>query len=425
MRFTALNHDSLVLHLVLHLESVLHWSCTPSAPVRCARWSPPPTLSQRPFLSSSRHGPASSLWAAKWRSADGSRIKRRLGSAAWLERDGRRWRPRSGRPRPGYLTERQARRAMAALVRAVEADAAVRRDATPAPSASGPTFQGTGPSVARASRGGRRRQAVHPAQLPLQARGAGDAPPARLGRARGRIMAALGDTAPADITAGDVSALLDAVAADGASRRTVNRHREIVVAILNFGLRPERRADWGLTENAASAAPKRRVEHPARLEVFTVEQIEALARAAETGRWRTGRPYDTPLHGVRQSPLDDEHPLAPAHVAPPQRDDLAAPQARIGDPVTVKDDRWGTRISRRRSATCTPSGHRGSRTPPHAPSRRLCPPTRPTRRGLRCARPPRSSGPRRRAGCWPGSDSRGHASSPVDEGARAASRPPA
>ena len=184
---------------------------------------------------------------------------------------------------------------MAALVRAVEADAAVRRDATPAPSASGPTFRALArawlahlvavddvePSTLR----NYRCKLVEPGTPHL--RGSG--------RARGRIMAALGDTAPADITAGDVSALLDAVAADGASRRTVNRHREIVVAILNFGLRPERRADWGLTENAASAAPKRRVEHPARLEVFTVEQIEALARAAETGRMAHRRPYDTSL----------------------------------------------------------------------------------------------------------------------------------
>jgi integrase len=236
----------------------------------------------------------SSAGAVKWRSAYGSRVKRRLGAGAWLEQDGRGWRPRTGRPKPGYLTERQARRAMAVLVRTVEADA-IRRHTKPAPTISGPTFRALAqawlahlvavddvkPSTLR----NYRCKLVEPGTPHLRGSGC----------ARGRIMAALGDKAPADITAADVSALLDAIAADGVSRRTVNRHREIVVAILNFGLRPDRRADWGLTENAAAAAPKRRVEQPARLEVFTVEQIEALARAAETGAWRTGRPYETPL----------------------------------------------------------------------------------------------------------------------------------
>ena len=68
------------------------------------------------------------VWAAKWRSADGSRVKRRLGATAWLEDDGRGWRPRSGRPTPGHLTERQARRAMAALIRDAEADADAQRE---------------------------------------------------------------------------------------------------------------------------------------------------------------------------------------------------------------------------------------------------------------------------------------------------------
>ena len=44
----------------------------------------------------------------------------------------------------------------------------------------------------------------------------------------------------------------------------------------------------------SAAAPKRREDEPARLEVFTVEQVEALARAAESGAWRIGRPYAEP-----------------------------------------------------------------------------------------------------------------------------------
>src|SRR4051794_32674844 len=64
------------------------------------------------------------VWAVKWRCADGSRAKRRLGAPAWLEREGAGgWRARDGRPREGALTERQARRLMASVVRGGEADA--------------------------------------------------------------------------------------------------------------------------------------------------------------------------------------------------------------------------------------------------------------------------------------------------------------
>jgi hypothetical protein len=94
--------------------------------------------------------------------------------------------------------------------------------------------------------------------------------------------------------ASDVSRLLDGVAADGVSRRTVNRHREVVVAMFNYALRPERRDRWQLAENPAAATPKRREDGPGRLEVFTVEQVEALARCAAAGTWRTARANETP-----------------------------------------------------------------------------------------------------------------------------------
>src|SRR5215211_2568427 len=68
------------------------------------------------------------LWAVKWRSADGERVRRRLGAHAWLVRDGSRgWRQRSGRPAPGHLTEYQARRRVVDFVESVEAERAEAR----------------------------------------------------------------------------------------------------------------------------------------------------------------------------------------------------------------------------------------------------------------------------------------------------------
>jgi integrase len=219
--------------------------------------------------------------------------QRRLGSPAWLERDGDAWRPRPGRPKPGWLTERQTRREMASVIRSAEAEAADRR-AMVTGSEPGPSFRKLAYAWIEhlAAVDDVKPSTLRNYRCMLAEPGASHRRGLRT--ARGRIMRALGDAAPAEITPSQVAALLDKIAADGVSRRTVNRHREVVVAIFNFGLRPEHRARWRLSDNPAAATAKRREDEPARLEVFTVEQVEALARAAENGSWRTGPPYETP-----------------------------------------------------------------------------------------------------------------------------------
>jgi integrase len=252
------------------------------------------------------------VWAVKWRGGDGSRAKRRLGAAAWVERDREGgWRPREGRPRGGQLTERQARRLMATVVRATEdatlaARARVAGERAAAARAAGPTFR----TLAHAWLEHLAAvEDVKPSTLRnYRAMLAEPGTPYRRGRgqALGRIMGALADKPPVEITTADVSALLDAIAADGVSRRTVNRHREVVVAIFNYALRPERRKRWELTDNPAAAVPKRREDGPGRLEVFNVEQIEALARSAAAGTWRTARPYDTPAIETSRRAEDEQ-----------------------------------------------------------------------------------------------------------------------
>lgn len=75
----------------------------------------------------------------------------------------------------------------------------------------------------------------------------------------------------------------------------------------NLARRPEQRARWNVSENPAAATPKRREDPPARLEVFTVEQVEELARCAESGSWRTPRAYETPQAEPHQR--DQDHQL--------------------------------------------------------------------------------------------------------------------
>lgn len=291
----------MVLHLVLHPELVLRWSCGRSEGY--AGWvatAPTHDPVSTAFLLVETTRGGEPVWAAKWRRADGTRAKRRLGAPAWLERDGTGgWRARSGRAHPSHLTERQARRLMADVIRAAEVEAAeeqarAERDRDRLERAAGPTFR----DLARVWLG--HLAAVDDAK-PSTLRNyrallAEPGTPHRRGHgtALGRIMCALGDTPLGDVTTGQVAALLEGVGADGVSRRTVNRHREVVVAIFNFGLRPEQRDRWQLTQNPAADAPKRREDGPGRLEVFTVEEVEALARAAETGAWRDTRSHETP-----------------------------------------------------------------------------------------------------------------------------------
>ena len=116
----------------------------------------------------------------------------------------------------------------------------------------------------------------------------------------GRIMAALGDLRAAEVESAHVEALLVAHAREGVGAPSVNKHRQVVSAIFNHGLRADNAKRWRLPTNPAAATSKRREDAPARLEVFTVEQIEALARTAESGSWRDVRSADD---------VDEDHQL--------------------------------------------------------------------------------------------------------------------
>jgi integrase len=237
------------------------------------------------------------VWAVKWRSADGTRIKRRLGRSAWLcsGSDGR-WTPRSGRPRDGALTEFQARRLVPQFVADAELQLAAAR--TRAQDSRRPSKRSF-------------RELAHAWLAHLEA--VEDAKPSTLrdyralladpdvpyrrgnGRTLGRIMRALGHLPAADITATRVDALLSGLDEQPISRRTVNKYRATLHAIFRFGLAPDQRTRWGLEQNPVAGTRKRRQADPGHLEVFTVEQIEALARAAERGAWRGERTY-VPVH---------------------------------------------------------------------------------------------------------------------------------
>src|SRR3954471_8744284 len=81
------------------------------------------------------------VWVVKWRSGNNRRVRRRLGAAAWVAREGSRWKPRTGRPPNGCLTEFHARRQVAEFVRTAEAQLAAERERLAAPMPSSATFR--------------------------------------------------------------------------------------------------------------------------------------------------------------------------------------------------------------------------------------------------------------------------------------------
>jgi hypothetical protein len=227
------------------------------------------------------------VYEAGWRHrlSDGRlrTMKRRLGPA-WLERDETvGFSRRRGRPKPGYLDEHAAIVAKDRVVREVERELAVRAAAAERAANAPPTFR----AVAHAYLDWLERvRGAKPATLRdhryLLAE-PGAAYRRGPGVHSGLVMAALGDRPASEITTRDVNQLLADVAATGASPRTVNKHRQLVCAVFSFGWQE---ATFGLPHNPARAADRRTEPERARLDYYSPEEVEALARALEDGRHR-------------------------------------------------------------------------------------------------------------------------------------------
>jgi integrase len=123
-----------------------------------------------------------------------------------------------------------------------------------------------------------------------------------VGVSPGHIMTALGDQPAVEITSADIDSVSETIAATGVSGRTVNAHREMIRAIFNFGIKQSeatrnaagRRAgqsghDCGLAVNPARNATVYRDSKSDTLAYYRPEEIEAVARALQTGAHRAGR----------------------------------------------------------------------------------------------------------------------------------------
>jgi integrase len=238
-----------------------------------------PNPSARPFIRQRSTGP---FWYGKW-SRNGQPVVRALGRA-WAESDGGGgWRLKRGRPPEGTLTEAMAASRMLELVREHDAEQTLLERDADERRRRGVTvrdlaceylrwleeIKGAKPSTLRDHR--------------LLLAEPGSAYRRGTGASRGLVMATLGDRPAREVTTREVKDLLRCVAATGVAPRTVNKVRQLVCAIFNYGSRP---STYALSTNPVTHADRRTEPERAVLAFYSPEQIEALACSLAIGAHR-------------------------------------------------------------------------------------------------------------------------------------------
>jgi len=238
-----------------------------------------PNPSARPFIRQRSTGP---FWYGKW-SRNGQPVVRALGRA-WAESDGNGGcRLKRGRPPEGVLTEAQAAERMLALVREHDAEQTLLERDAEERRRRGVTFRELAAEYLRWLED---IKAAKPSTLRdhrLLLAEPGTAYRRGVGVSRGPVMTALGDRPAREVTTREVEDLLRSVAATGVAPRTVNKVRQLVCAVFNYGLRP---STYALPTNPATHADRRTEPERAVLAFFSPEQIEELARSLTAGAHR-------------------------------------------------------------------------------------------------------------------------------------------
>ena len=243
------------------------------------------------------------FWDAQWRCRvspeDPWRLKKRRLGLAWQEPDGNGgWRKRKGRCPDGWLDERGATVAALAAMEAHERELADGERRRRERAERKPTVRELASDwIAWLEEvKGAKPSTVSDYRFLLREPGV----PYRRGsrKSAGRIMAAFGDRTAADVTTADVSAFLRSLDHEGLTARNVNKHREVLASLFTYGCRTDTLA---LPANPVLGTDKRRQDPPAALDYYEVEEVEALARACESGSHRNGRqPNDGEEVAARQ-----------------------------------------------------------------------------------------------------------------------------
>lgn len=244
------------------------------------------------------------FYVAKWRaSLDSRQMKRRLGPA-WLAagEDGKPH-PRRGRIKPDFLDERRAYARMAEVIERCEDEDARREEIDAARKRAGWTFGALADAWLDHAERVRRLKPSTMRDLQSILAHPGVSKRRGGGAVKARLMTMLGDVPAASIIVDDVEDYFRLLADDGAGPRTVNRHREVLRAIFNYGCSTN--SGFELENNPAAQTDLRRQDGPRPLEIFSVEQVEHLARAAAEGSWRATVDWSRAPRTVAHMRLED------------------------------------------------------------------------------------------------------------------------
>ena len=195
-----------------------------------------------------RRGPPGDVWYAKYRLPDGRQIKRRVGPA-WTER---------GRPGAGYFTKRTAEHWLADVF-----DQA-RRGGLPGMVRSGAVFEDAVAEFMRWLEFDRQRKpsTLRDYQSIIRA----------------HLLPAFGGRRLEDITTEQVEHWSAELAASG---RMNNRTRLKILTVLHGVMKRAKRV-WKLPHNPISEVEKPIQQRRTEIEVFSVEEVMALVRAADS-----------------------------------------------------------------------------------------------------------------------------------------------
>jgi integrase len=204
---------------------------------------------------------------------------------AWVESDGEGgWRPRRGRPRDGALSQAQAGARMLEVVREHHADESRLEADEGGRRRRGLTFRELGVEwmhylkfekrVKPSTLTGYRHMLSEPGRPHRRDKGA----------TPGRLNEHFGDRRAQEITTREVAEFLRKLERDGASARKVNAHRQVISAMYGYAMREDAH---GFELTPAAGTTRRREPPPAVLDFYEPEEIEAIARAAESGEHRT------------------------------------------------------------------------------------------------------------------------------------------
>jgi integrase len=122
------------------------------------------------------------------------------------------------------------------------------------------------------------------------------------------VLREFGGQALGAITADQIERWLEQLDEEGLSRRTVNKHRQLLSSVLGFAAkRPDL---YGIVENVAAGVPLRRVPDPAGLDFYEPGEIQLLADAARIGAHRSPRRPARSLAERRARRAEDQRDAA-------------------------------------------------------------------------------------------------------------------